>query len=167
MDRKYWISDEAYAGLYTMAVEQYWCHPDRIRADGISNYIESIALNCTMVDMRPASWRDMPQGRAEMWSYMYMRKPRRLTISQKAVDALCAHAAILGLHNPNRPLNGCRTYITRPNSYYAVAAALLEAIGSGLVRPVQRVEPKKARRQGRRRNQYGAYKPEWTAHVKN
>lgn len=161
MNHKYWLSDQAYGGLYDLAVTGRWCYRDRVRASGLSRFIDCIATECVMIDNRPLEWiESTPPGYYEVWSYGHVRKPRMLNISSKTIAALEVHAIILGLYDPSVYLKG-RSHIRQGYSINSVASAMMEAIGTGIIALSYIPQNIGAARYTRRL--YGErYEPEWT-----
>lgn len=121
----YYISDLAYDALCQQAKDYGY---STISSRGLRDYIFELS-RIRLADNRPSylisdSYRLLKQGKWPVWHMNDAAKPRRISLRDSAIQNLNTLAVEFGIHE--RQHDG-------PNP---IAAAVLEAIGLGFLKPI-------------------------------
>lgn len=139
----YYISDEAYDGLWRSAVALKYVGRGASSGKGISQYITE-AAKCKFVDDRPEEYKEMDavrkaHGLTLYWEAGSYRKARQLTLDEETIDNLCIvavdHLIGIGKSHPNN--------LVMIRTTTATIARVMEAIGMKWLIPATGVPVKK------------------------
>lgn len=141
----YYLSDEAYNGLWRLAVGHKYVGRGAASGKGISQYITAASLH-EFRDNRPEELRSMDmvrraEGLTLYWSDGDARKARLLTLDEEVIEALCSVAIDhrIGIGKSHRKKS------VSLRSTTSTVARVLEAIGKRWLIPTKDVpmkEPK-------------------------
>lgn len=120
-----YISDNGYNGLCEQARSNFYTTTSN---RGLTDYI-SAASKCKFNDTRPtymisASLRNLEEGKWPIWTWGDVAKPRRPVLADEALRNLNAIAQRYGIKERQH------------DAPHAIASAVLEAIGLGLLTPI-------------------------------